>query len=244
MDPRQDAYGLELEKFQRGEVVWEFIERDDGYVDVSDPAKYFAAAEQWPAPERAALQLARGRALDIGCGAGRVALQLQAQGCEVVAIDNSPQAIKVCRERGVVDARVLSITGASRAVLGRFDTLVLYGNNFGLLADARRARWLLRRFGAMVRPGGLIIAQTLDPYQTENPQHLAYQARNRARGRMAGQIRIRVRQENLATPWFDYLFVSPAEMAAIAADSGWRIAEIFRAPGAAQYIAVLARDQG
>lgn len=34
---------------------------------------------------------------------------------------------------------------ASAAALGRFDTIALFGNNFGLLADPRRARWLLRR---------------------------------------------------------------------------------------------------
>jgi SAM-dependent methyltransferase len=244
MTPEQDAYGLELQKFQRGETVVEIIERDDGYIDAADPSIYFAAADAWPPVEREALRLAQGRVLDIGCGAGRVALHLQAQGCEVVAIDNSPLAVAVCRERGVVDARLLSITQVSRRTLGWFDAIVMAGNNFGLLANARRARWLLRRFGGMIRPGGLIIAQTLDPYSTDNPHHLAYQASNRRRGRMPGQIRIRVRQGCAATPWFDYLFVSPQEMAAIAADSGWRIAEVFRAPEAANYIAVLAPDQG
>ena len=84
--------------------------------------------------------------LDVGCGAGRVCLHLQEQGHEVIGIDNSPLAVKVARERGVQDARVLSITQASRNKLGQVDTIVMMGNNFGLFASPKRARWLLRRF--------------------------------------------------------------------------------------------------
>jgi hypothetical protein len=161
-----------------------------------------------------------------------------------VAIDNSPLAVAVCRERGVVDARVCSVTQLSRQAVGRFDTIVLYGNNFGLLANARRARWLLRRFRAMVQPGGLIIAETRDPYLTDNPLHLAYHARNRRRGRLGGQIRMRVRQGTARSPWFDYLMVSPAELDALVGGSGWQVGEIFREGTASQYIAVLAPDAG
>ena len=70
---------------------------------------------------------------------------------------------------------------------------------------------------------GRIVAASNDPYATEDPAHLAYQERNPARGRMPGQLRLRVRYRDLVGPWFEYLIVSPAEMADIVDGPGWQI---------------------
>ena len=67
------------------------------------------------------------------------------------------------------------------------------------------------------------MAETRDIYQTEDPAHLAYHERNRRRGRLPGQIRIRVRYRELATPWFDYLMVSPDELEDILSGTGWQL---------------------
>lgn len=179
----------------------------------------------WPPWEREAIAAAAGRVLDVGCGAGRHALHLQARGLDVVAIDASPGAVEVWRARGVRDARVLSITAVGPR-LGRFGTVLMLGNNFGLLGDARRAVRLLGTFGRLAGPDGCVVAESVDPYWTANPEHLAYHERNRQRGRMPGQLRIRVRHGAFATPWFDYLFVSPAEMSALARAAGWEIAQM------------------
>jgi hypothetical protein len=107
----------------------------------------------------------------------------------------------------VKDARLLPVTQVSRK-LGRFDTILAMANNFGLAGNERRARWLLRRFSGMTSEDALIIATTRDPYATDLPEHVEYHARNRARGRMPGQARIRVRYKKYVTPWFDLLMVS------------------------------------
>ncbi|MDX6547394.1 MAG: hypothetical protein QOG33_944, partial [Gaiellales bacterium] len=148
----------------------------------------------------------RGRVLDVGCGAGRVALHLQNRGHEVVAID--PNAIEVARRRGVRDARVMAFTDVSSG-LGWFDTAVMLGNNFGLFEDATRARHMLRRLRGMA---GRIVATSNDPSLTDDPDHLTYHEQNRRRGRKPGQLRIRVRHGTNKTPWFDYLIYSPLEM--------------------------------
>jgi hypothetical protein len=58
---------------------------------------------------------------------------------------------------------------------------------------------------------------------------------------MGGQIRLRVRYQHLATPWFDYLFVSQREMARILAGTGWRIERTLESNGP-NYVAVIARE--
>jgi hypothetical protein len=96
---------------------------------------------------------------------------------------------------------------------------------------------LLRR----LRPlADRIVAASIDPqaYATEDPAHLAYQERNRKRGRMPGQLRLRVRYRGLSGPWFDYLFASPDEMASILEGTPWQITRLLQS-GSPYYVAIL-----
>jgi SAM-dependent methyltransferase len=221
MNPRQDAFGRALMDHLNGRAGDTVIERDDGFVDVDGgPAVYFEPPHNWAPMERRAIRHVRGSVLDVGCGAGRVALHLQEGGHDVTGIDVSPLAVKVCKLRGLDDARTQSITSISSKT-GVFDTIVMMGNNFGLMGDATRARWLLRRMRRMTGPRGRIVATSTDVYGTSDPSHRAYQRANVERGRMAGQLRLRVRYRDLATPWFDYLIVSRAEMKRLLRGTGW-----------------------
>ena len=105
--------------------------------------------------------------------------------------------------------------------LGEFDTLVMFGNNFGLFGSRAKARRLLRQLRPFVRR---IVATSNDPFGTDDPVHLGYHERNRNRGRMPGQLRLRVRYRDLIGPWFEYLIVSPEEMAEIVEERAGRFA--------------------
>ncbi len=237
----EDAYGHLMYDCYQGAHSQEIVERDDGYVAVSHgPALYLAEYTDWPLCQKQGIRFARGRALDVGCGAGRVALHLQQKGLDVLGIDTSPLAVEVCKLRGVKDARVLSVTQVSGR-LGLFDTIVMYGNNFGLMASRKRARWLLKRLHGMTGPQARIIAESRDPYQTRDPGHLAYHERNRRRERMAGQLRLRVRYKGYRTPWFDYLLVSKEEMQKILDGTGWRV-ERFIDSDSSPYVAVIEKE--
>jgi SAM-dependent methyltransferase len=225
-----------------GSEMLEIVERDDGLIMASrfGVAHYLAPYRKWPSPQRRALRLARGRVLDIGAGAGRVSLRLQEKGHEVVAIDSSPGAVDVCRRRGVREARVLRLEEVDGR-LGRFDTVVLYGNNLGLLGSRAKGRRLLRRLDRITTARARILGEILDPYPDAAPVHLAYHQRNRELGRMSGQIRIRIRYRDLATPWFDYLFLSRPELAELVEGTGWRLARTID-DASPIYVAVLEKQ--
>ena len=110
----------------------------------------------------------------------------------------------------------------------------------GLFGSRRRAPWLLRRLKSVTGPGARILAASTDPYTTDNPDHLAYHARNRRRGRMAGQLRIRIRHGAYRTPWFDYLLASPQELAELADGTGWELTRVV-GEGVPSYVGVLER---
>jgi SAM-dependent methyltransferase len=239
---KQDAFGHLLYDHYQGQSGQEIVERNDGYFDVAPGSPfYFAPFEEWHLLEQEAMGAVRGRVLDVGCGAGRVALHLQEQEHEAMGIDVSPLAVRVCQLRGLREAQVCSITQVSQA-LGSFDTIVMLGNNLGLFATRKRARWLLERFYALTSETGRIVATTMDPYATDNPVHLAYHARNREHGRMSGQIRMRVRYKQYATPWFDYLLVSQEELEELVQGTGWHIAHCLT-DSSPSYVAVLDKSE-
>jgi SAM-dependent methyltransferase len=235
----QDAFGRALLSYFEREPAHSVVERDDGYFDAENIGTYFADFRKWALQQRRAMRYVRGRVLDIGCGAGRHALYLQRQRLQVVGIDESPLAIRVSRARGVKTARIASVTRIP-GDLGVFDTILMMGNNLGLLGNLKRARWLLKRFSGITSDDGRIIAETLNPYKTRNPFHKRYQKANRQRGRMSGQVRLRLHYQTYTTRWFDYLFVSPAELRGIVSGTGWCVSKIIGSSGP-QYIAVLSK---
>jgi SAM-dependent methyltransferase len=228
-----DAFGAcLLACWEAGARPWgtlELIERDDGFLDGADAARYFTPPDGWGRLDRWACDQARGRVLDVGAGAGRAALHLQETGRDAVALDVSPLALEVCRRRGV--RQTVAGTVADLAAEGipdgqAFDAFVLLGNNLGLLGGVAEAPRLLRALAALAAPGAVLLGKGMDPYRTAAPEHLAYHARNRDRGRMPGQIRMRVRHRRLATPWFDYLFATPDEVAPLLDGTAWRLEHV------------------
>ncbi len=116
-------------------------------------------------------------------------IHLQACGHQVVGIDVSSLDERVCRERGILKAKVLPVDRVGPA-LGVFDTIVMMGNNFGVAGDRVKGSQLLRRFHGITTASARIIPTGNDIHRTEDPVHLAYQRLNRRRGGMPGQIRL------------------------------------------------------
>src|SRR5438094_4170986 len=138
-----DAWGALLLACSDAEAapgaVLELIERDDGFIDGGDAARYFARPDAWDTLDRLACAKARGRILDVGAGAGRAALYLQESGHDVVALDVSPGAVDVCQRRGVRRTVIGTVQDMVDAGAEPFDTFLLLGSNLGLLASAAEA---------------------------------------------------------------------------------------------------------
>ncbi|GLY99321.1 hypothetical protein Acsp02_65740 [Actinoplanes sp. NBRC 103695] len=203
--------------------VIEIIERDDGLINGAPADHYLGEPAEWQPHDHRALRLCRGHVLDLGCGAGRTALELQRRGQAVTGLDTSPGAIEIARRRGLRDTVVTTIDEYARAT-ARYDTFLLLGNNLGLFGGAERAPVLLAALASLANPGARIIAQGTDPYGTTDPVHVSYHERNRSRGRLGGQLRLRYRL--LATEWFDYLQCSPAELETLLKGTGWQLKSI------------------
>jgi SAM-dependent methyltransferase len=220
----EDAFGRLLLDHLAGESGQPLLERDDGNVGPALGAEsLFVEPPDWPEAERRAFEFVRGRVLDVGAGAGRHSLEAQRRGLEAVAIDISPGAVEVCRRRGVRDVRLLPLAAMDES-LGAFDTVLLMCGNFGLAGSGSETKSALRMLHELTAPDGRIVLDSVDPYVENDGADLAYLEQNRKRGRMPGQVTIRIRYEERATPWFDLLCVSRAELEDLAGAAGWRVA--------------------
>ena len=205
--------------------VIEIVERDDGMINGAPAARYLSGPDQWQPFDLRALEMLDAPTLDVGAGAGRLALALQDRGVPVTALDVSPGAVEVAAARGV--RQTVCATVAEHVASGaRYDRFALFGNNVGLLGSRESAPGFLGALAAMARPGARIIAQGTDPYGGTDELHLAYHARNRAAGRMGGELRVRVRYRDLATEWFDYLLCTPEELAGLTRSTAWRLDDV------------------
>ncbi len=238
----QDAYGWSFMDYFKGKRSFAIIERDDGYFDSGGgPQLYFLEYKDWGKYEKEAMKYVKGKVLDIGCGVGRHSLYLQKKGFDVLGIDISSLAIKVCKLRGLKKAKVLSVTEVSSR-LGKFDTILMLGNNFGLFGNKKRLKYLLKKFYKMTTPDARIIAESRDPYKTKEPFHIKYHKLNKKRGRMPGQLRLRLRYKRYVTPWFDYLLVSKEEMKNLLKDTDWKIKKFIDGDGGS-YIAIIEKQK-
>jgi SAM-dependent methyltransferase len=221
--PNTDAYGALLIAHEEAGDDIEIVERDDGFIDAHEGVwHYFTEFDDWFEEEQEAIGYASGHVLDIGCAAGRVCLHLQDEGFKVTGIDNSPGAIRLAKQRGVKNAVCRSITQIDKR-LAPVETYVMFGHNFGLFGNERRARWLLRKFKSLCSGDGMILATSRDTTIRDLPADLAYRRQNRQKGRLPGQMRVRIRYRNIYGPWLDFIFASKDEVVRIIEGTGWQV---------------------
>ncbi|MET9568525.1 class I SAM-dependent methyltransferase [Streptomyces virginiae] len=228
--PGLDAFGAVIERcWSRGGMpgtAYEIVERDDGFISALDASCYFTSPDQWAPTDRETLARCRGRVLDIGCGAGRHAVPLLASGHNVLGVEPSPGAARVARERGVtVIEKTLEDLIEHADDIGVFDTILLGGENLGLLESRDKAPSLLSGLAKFAAKDAVLLGVSIDPHHTTRPHHQAYGQSNVLRGRLFGQERLRVRETVTATPWFDYLFLAPEELEHLLADTPWTMRE-------------------
>ena len=228
----QDAFGSALLNRLGGGSGFHVIERDDGHEEETSADIYFLDIDEWEtfhfmtASDKVAVEMVSGRILDVGAGAGRHSLALQQLGHEVVALDVSPGAIEVCRERGVDETFLGTIDELAETNPEAFDAAILLGHNLALLGSRKASGPVLDSLRRLLKPDGMVVGNTLDVYGTEDPVHLAYHQLNRDRGRLPGELTLRERFDGLVGDWFDYLFVSHEELSELVETAGWRIEEV------------------
>jgi SAM-dependent methyltransferase len=204
--------------FHRGDqgatiVVYDDFERDE--VPVS---YFFRGPEQFPPVEQIALQLCRGRVLDVGAGSGCHSLALQERGIEVTAIEVLPGLVDILRERGVRDARMASWQNLEAEP---FDTVLLLMNGLGLAETLIGLRRFLGEIRRLLRPGGQILADSTDVRSRMDPAAGRGGTVMRSDGRYIGELHLQLEFQGRKGDPFPQLYVDPETLTRYAEGEGW-----------------------
>jgi len=120
----------------------------------------FRSYNEMPEIEKKALQLAKGKILDVGCGAGSHSLSLQNErSLDVTAIDISEKAIETCLLRGIKNAKVENILDFEGE---KFDTILLLMNGTGIFGKLKNCNQYLNKLKSLLNPGGQILIDSSD----------------------------------------------------------------------------------
>ena len=156
----KDLFGQAILDYQTQNAPEDLVtETNISEADEMSVAYLFRTYQDMPKIEKKALQLAKGKILDVGCGAGSHSLFLQQKGFEVTAIDISPKAIQACQLRGVKDARIQHLLELENE---QFDTILLLMNGTGIFGTLAETSKYLQKLKSLLTPNGQIILDSSD----------------------------------------------------------------------------------
>ncbi len=156
----KDLFGKAILDYQTHNSPEDLItETSISEADEMSVAYLFRGYEEMPQLEQKALQLAIGKVLDVGCGAGSHALYLQEKGFDVTAIDISANAIKACELRGLKKAKVQDIMQLDGE---KFDTILLLMNGAGMCGRLKNLPNFLQKLKSLLTDTGQILVDSSD----------------------------------------------------------------------------------
>lgn len=208
-----DIYGQALLDFYKNkpeEKLWlnnNYGEPEEMPIDV-----FFRDEAEMPEAELLALNLCRGKILDVGAGVGSHALILQERGFEVSALEISPAAVSIMQKRGV--KTVLS-QNIYQYKTEKFDTLLLLMNGIGLTGNLTDLDRFLQHAKNLLLPGGQLIFDSSDIFYL-------YEDLPQPKNNYYGELRYQYQYKNQQGDWFNWLYIDQKTLLKTALKNGWK----------------------
>ena len=177
----------------------------------------FRKYEDMPEIERKALDMAKGKTLDVGAGAGCHSLVLQEKGIDVTAIDISPLSVETMKERGVKKVFEQDFF----LLEGQFDTILMLMNGIGIVGTLERMSEFFRQLDKILAPRGQVLCDSSDisyVFEDENgmiiiPNEMDYY----------GEHTFRMQYKDIVGESFDWLYINADTLRRQAAKNGYAV---------------------
>ena len=180
-------------------------------------ATLFRRYEDMPLIERKALDMANGKTLDVGAGAGCHSLVLQEKGIKVTAIDISPLSVETLKERGIKNVFEQDFF----ALEGKYDTILMLMNGIGIVGTMERMPEFFRHLDNILAPGGQVLCDSSDisyVFEDEDgiieyPDTVGYY----------GELSFRMQYKDTIGEPFDWLYIDADTLKVQAARNGYNV---------------------
>ncbi|CAN1574283.1 UbiG, 3-demethylubiquinone-9 3-O-methyltransferase [Flavobacteriaceae bacterium] len=157
----KDLFGKAILDYQTNNQPEDLItETSISEEDEMSVSYLFRTYDEMPKIEQKALQLAKGKILDVGCGAGSHSLTLQNErNLDVTSIDISKNAIQACTLRGLKKARVQDLMTLENE---KFDTVIVLMNGPGICGTLANIPKFLLKLKSLLNTNGQILLDSSD----------------------------------------------------------------------------------
>lgn len=200
--PSLDLFGLAILDYQTNNKPENLItETNITEPDELEVSWLFRSYAQMPKLEKKALELSRGKILDVGCGSGIHSLYLKDKGFDVLPIDISRNAIEACHLRGLENAEVNDIFNMA----GNFDTILLLMNGTGICGKMSRLGEFLQKLKSLLNENGQILIDSSDLiYMFDEDEDGGHWIPSEG---YYGELDYRVSYKGQTEPWFHWLYL-------------------------------------
>lgn len=198
----KDIIGKALLDYYHGNYTEDIRTATNISVEDVMPIPYlFRRFDKMPKIEQKALQLAKGKILDVGCAAGMHSLVLQNNGLDVKAIDISPGAIEVCKLQGIRNTEKIHLLDLRNE---KFDTILILMNGSGIFENLNKISIYLEHLKTLLSPSGQILIDSSDLIYMYDSEELDFLERM---GSYYGEIEFVMKYKNEETNPFDWLYL-------------------------------------
>lgn len=197
------------------ETLWvhnSYDEPEEMPVDI-----YFRDESEMPDLELKALELCRGKVLDVGAGVGSHALVLQSRGFDVTGMDISASAVEIMNQRGLkkaVEGNILKYKEDT------FDTLLFMMNGIGLTGTIKGLTTFLKDVKLLLKPDGQLIFDSSD-------LSYLYQEVSFPLSGYYGEVSFRYEYKSVKGSWFKWIYVDQQTLKSLAEKQGWKVEIVF-----------------
>lgn len=216
MDKTKDPMGAAIAEYHktgkasRLRVFSPDFDEDEIPVDL-----LFRSFDEMPEMEQKALQMAGGRILDVGAGAGCHSLALQEMQKVVTAVEISPLSVETMRERGV--AQVLEQDFFT--LTERYDTILMLMNGIGIVGKVERLPAFFRHIDHILADGGQVLLDSSDIcYLFEDEYGIIVLPED---GKYYGELEYQMRYRNVKGEPFPWLYLDFETLQRVALENGF-----------------------
>jgi SAM-dependent methyltransferase len=228
-----DVYGEALkDQFIKppAETLW--VHNNYGDPEEMPVDIYFRKEKEMPELELKALELCKGKVLDVGAGVGSHALVLQQRGLAVTGMDISEAAVNIMKQRGLKQAiagNILTYKLPENA--SKYDTLLFMMNGIGLTGSITGLNAFLQQVKNLINEDGQLV------FDSSDLSYLYLEIPFPEKGYF-GEVSFRFEYKSRKGDWFKWIYVDQQTLIDLAGKNGWHTEIIFE-DDSDQYLARL-----
>ena len=209
-----DPHGQALLDYFNGDTSATIVIHEYGKQKEVPLSLFFRGWDEFPSLERKAIEMCRGRVLDIGAGTGCHSLVLQERGLFVYAIDFLADCVEIMKKRGVKEAHCGNIHTFDAEP---FDTLLCLMNGIAVVENLDGLEPFLSSIRRLIKPDGQFLIDSTD----RRPQRQDGEISGSG-DRYSGAAHLQLEYKNKKGRPFTQLYVDPETLAKHSGKAGYR----------------------